>query len=954
MNRVLKLGFVAVLVICGILAYPSRAIVTNTSVQTTTALGNGLTTDFTIGFDFQNNDQVSVILVDETTTPVVYTTIAQGAGVDKFTVSGGDPGTTVVMGTAPTSHQRLWIKRVIPLTQEVHYDDAMPFPAEDHEKQMDRVAMLLQQMDAEIAGDATYATPSNVPQTLVKRDDDGNFSAGTITANDTFVGTLQGQSAYAILAGGPSPLPSVCPTHNAAKGVGANFNASNCELFQTPLSAGVDYQTPLTAGVDYQTPLPSPSPSGQFATTDGTKWTRRAWSQNDVPSGYYLPTTTDQYDWDINKSSACDAGQNVYGFSASNGALCRVTSFAATTPGNWPSPSPSTVPQALDAAAAQLVLKQTIANTPTVAGNWPSPTPSSVPAQLDSLAANKVNTSRTVNGHALSSDVTVTLSDVGGAPAATPLPSASPCPAGQADTAIAANGAPTCAAFQSPLPSPSPSYAYVPIPIPSTVPSGYPLIYDGTKVVGASPAPSLVGAAPAANPIPTASACPSGQFANGIATTGLPSCGAPAGGGTVTSVSAPDGFTVANPTSTPTIATNGNPYELTNVNFSAAASSNTLVVHLTQADGSTACAAAAPCVISFRSATATSAAYTRTSFTADQTITLAATDSIGATASVAQTVYVYAVSDTTSEVCLSSRRFDDSTLVSASALTAGADTDATLLWCTNAHTSRPIRLLGRLTDTWSNPNWGTPATLASAPRSPTRQCQTWSAAGTYASAWTAPYGVQNAEVCGHGGGGGGGGGNKNATATSRRSGWGGHGTTTTCQPAVVVPGTAYAVIVGAAGAGGAGGTTNGGDGGQGGYSCLTTSSCVSGQVAVFRGAQGGLGGTTWAVNTDGRAFFYYGPVSGGGWGGLGSFGTSYGGNGGLPSAFASAGAGGGLDYGGGGGAGDGDGGGGSHGGNGGAGTDGGGGGGGGAEGSSGSGDTGGTGGVGKLTVCWWQ
>lgn len=146
---------------------------------------------------------------------------------------------------------------------------------------------------------------------------------------------------------------------------------------------------------------------------------------------------------------------------------------------------------------------------------------------------------------------------------------------------------------------------------------------------------------------------------------------------------------------------------LQNFGLSAAISSNTLVVSLKQADGSTNPAAGTGAVkASFRGTTATNGNFTTVSFTAANSITLGTTDSIGLTSGVASVVYVYLVSDTTSEICLSATLFDDGNLTSASALTGGADTTATTLWCTSAHTSKPIRLVGNLSATWSNPNWG--------------------------------------------------------------------------------------------------------------------------------------------------------------------------------------------------------------------------------------------------------
>lgn len=159
----------------------------------------------------------------------------------------------------------------------------------------------------------------------------------------------------------------------------------------------------------------------------------------------------------------------------------------------------------------------------------------------------------------------------------------------------------------------------------------------------------------------------------------------------------------------------GQSYQLSNISFSTAITTNTLVISLKQNDGTSDCSVGSPCTASFRNGTAATGGYSTVSFTAANTVTLAATDSIGALALSGQTVYVYLVSDTSSEICASMKLFDEGTLQSASALTGGADTTLTTLWCTSAHTSKPIRLIGKVTASWSNPNWGSITETASVP-----------------------------------------------------------------------------------------------------------------------------------------------------------------------------------------------------------------------------------------------
>lgn len=144
----------------------ANAVVSNQATQTITAFGDGSTVNFTIGFTFQHNSDVYVFLQDRTSSPWTTTQIIQGSGSAKFTISGGDPGTTVVMGTAPTSTQKLIIQRTMAFTQTVNYVETDAFPAEDHEAQMDKNILLLQQINQAVdqklglSPTSTFATPT--------------------------------------------------------------------------------------------------------------------------------------------------------------------------------------------------------------------------------------------------------------------------------------------------------------------------------------------------------------------------------------------------------------------------------------------------------------------------------------------------------------------------------------------------------------------------------------------------------------------------------------------------------------------------------------------------------------------------------------------------------------------------------------------------------------------------
>lgn len=158
LTRKLKITLAAlVLTLSASLGY---ATLSDQGAQTTCGAGNGVTTNYSIGFSFLDNDHIHVYLEDRSSAPYSRTEITYGSGAGKFTITGGDPGTTVVMGTAPSSTQGCVIKRVTPRTQIVDYDPTQAFPAESHESAMDKIIMIEQELDKSLSSKVGMATGS--------------------------------------------------------------------------------------------------------------------------------------------------------------------------------------------------------------------------------------------------------------------------------------------------------------------------------------------------------------------------------------------------------------------------------------------------------------------------------------------------------------------------------------------------------------------------------------------------------------------------------------------------------------------------------------------------------------------------------------------------------------------------------------------------------------------------
>ena len=105
--------------------------------------GNGSTVAFTVTFYFLANSDIKVLVRSANGTEVVKTLDTD------YTITGaGDPaGGTVTFTTAPISGETVVLARSVPLTQVTDYTPNDPFPAETHERALDKLTQLSQQIN---------------------------------------------------------------------------------------------------------------------------------------------------------------------------------------------------------------------------------------------------------------------------------------------------------------------------------------------------------------------------------------------------------------------------------------------------------------------------------------------------------------------------------------------------------------------------------------------------------------------------------------------------------------------------------------------------------------------------------------------------------------------------------------------------------------------------------------
>lgn len=179
--------------------------------------GTGSTTVFPIDFKFLANAEILVVLTDaadaEDTLILDTDYTVTGAG----DAAGGD----ATLAVAPAVGETLTIVRNMPITQSHDYVEHDNFPAESHETALDRLTMLVQQLQEEInrasttsvgAGGSGVSISPSVSENLVAYDGAGGIApsgkdldevavldgANEWTAQQTFVeATLTDQATIA-------------------------------------------------------------------------------------------------------------------------------------------------------------------------------------------------------------------------------------------------------------------------------------------------------------------------------------------------------------------------------------------------------------------------------------------------------------------------------------------------------------------------------------------------------------------------------------------------------------------------------------------------------------------------------------------------------------------------------------------------------------------------------------
>jgi len=108
--------------------------------------GNDVTTEFSFPYTFLEDSDLIVTLTDALGVDTIQTLTTD------YTVTGAgvDGGGAVTMIVTPATGESLFIRRTVSLTQEVDYITGDSFPAETHERALDKLTMVAQQQSEAI------------------------------------------------------------------------------------------------------------------------------------------------------------------------------------------------------------------------------------------------------------------------------------------------------------------------------------------------------------------------------------------------------------------------------------------------------------------------------------------------------------------------------------------------------------------------------------------------------------------------------------------------------------------------------------------------------------------------------------------------------------------------------------------------------------------------------------
>lgn len=143
----------------------------STTLSRITYAGNGITTSFAVPFSFFGASEIDVIECDLASGAEAFKTLTSD-----YSVAGGNGGGgSVTAVVAPASGKSWTIARRTSRTQLVDYTPNDPFPAETHERALDRLTALIQELDDKVGRSASLSPTSQVASVTLPEPEAGWF-----------------------------------------------------------------------------------------------------------------------------------------------------------------------------------------------------------------------------------------------------------------------------------------------------------------------------------------------------------------------------------------------------------------------------------------------------------------------------------------------------------------------------------------------------------------------------------------------------------------------------------------------------------------------------------------------------------------------------------------------------------------------------------------------------------
>ena len=167
--------------------------------------GNGSTTAFATEFRFLEDEHLKVILTVDSTGVETEQALTTNYTV---TGKGDDSGGTVTMLIAPATGETLTIKRDVPFTQNTDYVENDDFPAESHERALDKLTMVVQQQQEELDRSLKLSEGQQSSGLTIPAPDTGKFLQWDALGNFINVDLLN-QGLLVVTAFGQSLISAV-------------------------------------------------------------------------------------------------------------------------------------------------------------------------------------------------------------------------------------------------------------------------------------------------------------------------------------------------------------------------------------------------------------------------------------------------------------------------------------------------------------------------------------------------------------------------------------------------------------------------------------------------------------------------------------------------------------------------------------------------------------------------